>query len=98
MVYLCIRDIRVYTQILDGEVFYYRDKPGLEADAIIHFKNGKWDAIEIKMGSKEIEDAAKNLLKLNERTPSFLMVLTAAEYAYRRSDGIYIVPIGCLGY
>jgi len=100
---LCIRDLRVYSQILDGEVFHYRDKSGLEADAIIHLKNGKWGAIEVKMGSKEIEDAAKNLLKLKEKInldkmkdPSFLMVLTASEYAYRRPDGVYVVPAGCL--
>ncbi|HVI39485.1 MAG TPA: DUF4143 domain-containing protein, partial [Anaerovoracaceae bacterium] len=100
---LCIRDLRVYAQALDGEVFHYRDKNGLEADAIVHLKDGRWGAIEVKMGSKEIEDAAKNLKALKDRVntdkmkaPSFLMVLTGTELAYRREDGVYIVPIGCL--
>jgi predicted AAA+ superfamily ATPase len=100
---LCIRDLRVYAQAIDGEVFHYRDKSGLEADAIVHLKDGRWGAIEVKMGAKEIETAAENLKTLREkvnvdkmREPSFLMVLTAAELAYRRADGVYIVPIGCL--
>jgi predicted AAA+ superfamily ATPase len=100
---LCIRDLRVYAQAIDGEVFHYRDKNGLEADAIVHLKDGRWGAIEVKMGAKEIETAAKNLRTLRNkvnidkmREPSFLMVLTATELAYRRSDGVYIVPIGCL--
>ena len=100
---LCIRDLRVYAQAIDGEVFHYRDKNGLEADAIVHLKDGRWGAVEVKMGSKEIEEAAKNLKILHDRVnldkmrePSFLMVLTCTEFGYRRKDGVYIVPIGCL--
>jgi len=100
---LCIRDLRVYAQAIDGEVFHYRDKSGLEADAIIHLKNGRWGAVEVKMGAKEIEKAAENLKILRNKInldkmkePSFLMVLTAAELGYQRDDGVYIVPIGCL--
>lgn len=100
---LCIRDLRIYAQILDGEVFHYYDKSGLEADAIICLKDGRWAAVEIKMGAKEIEKAAKNLLALKEKIdadkmhePSFLMVITAGELAYRRGDGVLVVPIGCL--
>jgi len=100
---LCIRDLRVYAQVLDGEVFHYRDKSGLEADAIVHLKDGRWGAVEIKMGAKEIETAAKNLKILRDKVnldkmqePSFLMVLTCTEMGYRRKDGVYIVPIGCL--
>jgi predicted AAA+ superfamily ATPase len=100
---LCIRDLRVYAQAIDGEVFHYRDKSGLEADAIVHLKDGRWGAIEVKMGTKEIEAAAENLKTLCDkvntdkmREPSFLMVLTGTEFAYRRDDGVYIVPIGCL--
>jgi len=100
---LCIRDLRVYAQAIDGEVFHYRDKSGLEADAIIHLNDGRWGAIEVKMGAKEIETAAKNLLILRNKIntdkmkePSFLMVLTAGQYGYKRKDGVYIVPIGCL--
>ena len=100
---LCVRDLRVYAQAIDGEVFHYRDKSGLEADAIVHLKDGRWGAIEVKMGAKEIEAAAKNLLILRDKInldkmkePSFLMVLTATEFGYRRDDGVFIVPIGCL--
>jgi predicted AAA+ superfamily ATPase len=100
---LCIRDLRVYAQAIDGEVFHYRDKNGLEADAIVHLKDGRWGAIEVKMGAKEIEEAAKNLLTLRGKInldkmqePSFLMVLTCTEHGYRRKDGVYIIPIGCL--
>jgi predicted AAA+ superfamily ATPase len=100
---LCVRDLRVYAQAIDGEVFHYRDKSGLEADAVVHLRDGRWGAVEVKMGAKEIEAAAGNLKKLREkinadkmREPSFLMVLTATELGYRRADGVYIVPIGCL--
>jgi len=100
---LCIRDLRVYAQAIDGEVFHYRDKSGLEADAIVHLKDGRWGAIEVKMGAKEIEIAAGNLKVLRDRInldkmkePSFLMVLTGTQLGYRRDDGVYIVPIGCL--
>lgn len=100
---LCVRDLRVYAQPLDGDVFHYRDKSGLEVDTIVHLKDGRWGAIEIKMGAGEIETAAENLMKLKEKVdldkmkePSFLMVLTATELGYRRDDGVYVVPIGCL--
>ena len=100
---LCIRDLRVYAQSIDGEVFHYRDKSGLEADAIVHLKDGRWGAIEVKMGAKEIEKATENLKILQDKInldkmkePSFLMVLTATELGYQRDDGVYIVPIGCL--
>ncbi|MCL1883498.1 MAG: DUF4143 domain-containing protein [Defluviitaleaceae bacterium] len=100
---LCVRDLRVYAHAIDGEVFHYRDRNGLEADAVVHLKDGRWGAIEVKMGAKEIEIAAENLKKLREKVnvekmkePSFLMVLTSGELGYRRKDGVYIVPIGCL--
>ena len=100
---LCIRDLRVYAQAIDGEVFHYRDKSGLEADAIIHLKDGRWGAVEVKMGVSEIETAAKSLMTLRDkvnvdkmREPSLLMVLTATDYGYRRKDEVYVVPIGCL--
>jgi predicted AAA+ superfamily ATPase len=100
---LCIRDLRVYSQTLGGEVFHYRDKNELEADAVVHLKDGRWGAIEVKMGNKEIDDAAVNLATLRSvvntekmQEPSFLMVITAGQYAYRRKDGVYVVPIGCL--
>lgn len=100
---LCIRDIRVYAQAIDGEVFHYRDRNGLEADAIVQLYDGRWGAIEVKMGANDIETAAGNLMKLKEKVdmdemgePSFLAVVTATEFGYRRKDGVYVVPIGCL--
>ena len=100
---LCVRDLRVYAQAIGGNLLHYHDKNDLEADAIVQLKDGRWGAVEAKMGVKEIEEAAKNLIKLKNKIdtdrmcpPSFLMVLTATEYAYRRKDGVLIVPIGCL--
>lgn len=100
---LCARDIRVYAQRNDGDVFHYRDKSGLEADMIVQLRDGRWGAIEVKLGNKQIEQAADNLLKLKEkintdkmREPSFLLVLTGGQFAYRRKDDVLIVPIGCL--
>lgn len=101
---LCLRDLKIYSQNLDGDVFFYRDKNDLESDAVVHLKDGRWGAIEIKIGSEEaIDEAAKNLLKLASivdidemNKPSFLMVITAGKYAYRRSDGVYVVPITTL--
>ncbi|MDR2201486.1 MAG: DUF4143 domain-containing protein [Clostridiales bacterium] len=100
---LCVRDIRIYAETLDGEVFHYRDRYGLEADAVIQLKDGRWGAVEVKMGASEVEKGAANLLKLKNTVntdkmnePSFLMILTAGSYAYRRPDGVYIVPLGCL--
>ena len=100
---LCDRDLRVFTEALLGEVYHYRDNTGLEADAIIHLNNGKWAAIEIKLGGDQIDEAAKHLLMLKEKIdaddvkePEFLMILTGTQYAYQRSDGVLVVPIGCL--
>lgn len=103
---LCVRDLRVFADALGGSVHHYRDKDGLECDAVIHLRNGTYGLIEIKLGGdKLIEDGAKSLLALSEKIdttqmkqPSFLMVLTGVgEYPYRRSDGVYVIPIGCLG-
>jgi hypothetical protein len=92
---LCTRDIRIYAQAIDGDVFHYRDKSGLEADLIVRLRDGRWAAIEVKLGTKQIEEAAKNLLtlksKINEESmgkESFLMILTGGQYAYQRKDGI----------
>jgi hypothetical protein len=75
----------------------------LEADLIISLRNGKWAAVEVKLGSKQIEEAATNLLKLRDIVDtakmghsSFLMVLTGGEMAYKRKDGVWVVPLGCL--
>lgn len=102
---LCVRDLRVYADAIDGEVFHYRDKNGLECDAVVHLRNGKYGLIEIKLGGDTlIEEGATNLKKLADKIdttkmkrPSFLMVLTAVgDYAYKRTDGVFVVPIGCL--
>lgn len=100
---LCDRDLRIYAEAIDGQVFHYRDGSGLEADAVIALNDGRWAAVEVKLGSKEIEDAAVHLLELKNkvntekmRDPSFLMILTGTEIAYRREDGVYVVPLGCL--
>jgi predicted AAA+ superfamily ATPase len=102
---LCLRDLRVFAEALNGAVYHYRDKNGLECDAVIHLRNGSYGLIEIKLGGdKLIEEGAKTLSTLAEKIdttkmkkPSFLMVLTATgQYAYPRQDGVYVVPIGCL--
>ncbi len=102
---MCARDLRVFADALDGKVYHYRDKDKLECDAVVHLRNGSYGLIEIKLGGdKLINEGAENLLKLAKKIdttrmkdPSFLMVLTAtSRYAYRREDGVYVVPIGCL--
>ncbi|MDR3305701.1 MAG: DUF4143 domain-containing protein [Clostridiales Family XIII bacterium] len=100
---LCIRDLRIYADSIDGAVYHYRDKSGLEIDAIIQLADGRWGAAEVKMGASEIESAAENLLKLTKivdtekmNEPSFLMVLTGTEYAFQLKNGVWVVPLGCL--
>lgn len=94
------RDVRIYANYLDGDVFYYRDTSGLEVDLIVELSDGRWAAIEVKLGTNELEKAAVNLLKLQEivvgSKPSFMMVITNTELAYQRDDGIYVIPLGCL--
>ena len=100
---LCVHDLRVYAGAMGGDVFHYRDKTGLEADAVIHLHDGRWAPVEVKLGNRFIDDAAKHLLKLAGRvdqerqgTPSFLMVLTATQAAYQRDDGVIVAPLGTL--
>lgn len=102
---LCVRDLRVYANVLDGDVYHYRDKSGLECDAVIHLRNGKYGLVEIKLGGEKLIEEGVKSLKLLEgkidtekmNKPSFLMVLTGVgDYAYRRKDGVYVVPIGSL--
>ena len=103
---LCVRDLRVFAEALDGKVYHYRDKSGLECDAVVHLRNGNYGLIEIKLGGDSlIKEGVDALIDLKDKIdttkmkkPSFLMVLTAVgQYAYKRSeDGVLIVPIGCL--
>lgn len=102
---MAVRDLRVYADALDGRVYHYRDHNGLECDAVVHLHNGSYGLVEIKLGGETlIEEGAYNLKKLANKidttkmkSPSFMMVLTATgAYAYRRKDGVLVIPIGCL--
>lgn len=102
---LVVRDLRVYAQLLDGDVLHYRDKSGLECDTVIHLRNGSYGLAEVKLGGERlIEEGAKNLKTLSDKidtqkmnAPSFLMIIIGVgDYAYKRKDGVFIVPIGCL--
>ena len=102
---LVVRDLRVYADALEGEVFHYRDKAGLECDAVLHRRNGSYGLIEIKLGGADnidkgastLKDLANKIDTAKMRSPSFMMVITGiGQYAYRREDGVYVVPIGCL--
>lgn len=102
---LCVRDLRVYADALDGQVFHYRDKTGLECDAVVHLRNGQYGLVEIKLGGENlINEGVKTLLSLTKkidtermREPSFRMILTAVgEFAYQRADGIWVVPVAAL--
>ena len=104
---LAVRDLRVYAEVINGSIFHYRDNNGLECDSVLHLRNGHYGLIEIKLGgSKLIEEGAANLLSLSKKidsekmyAPSFMMVLVATgHYAYRREDGVIVVPIGSLKY
>lgn len=102
---LAVRDLRVYADALDGQVYHYRDKKGLECDAIVHLRNGSYGLIEIKLGGEKlIDEGAESLLRLQSeidttrmKSPAFLMVLIGVgDFPYTREDGVYVVPIGCL--
>ncbi len=102
---MCVRDLRVYADALDGTVYHYRDKNGLECDAVLHLTNGYYGLIEIKLGGGSlVEEGAKTLTRLTNiidttrmKAPAFRLILTGVgDYAYKRTDGIYVVPIGCL--
>ena len=100
---LCDRDMRVYAQANDGDIYHYRDKNELEADMIVALRDGRWAPVEVKLGQKQIDEAAAHLIKLSEKIdsekmgrPSFMMVLTGGEFAYRRKDGVWVVPLGCM--
>ena len=102
---MCIRDLRVYSEALDGKVYHFRDKNGLECDAVTHLRDGRYGLVEIKLGGQRlIDEGAKTLHTLSGKIdtgkmmhPSFMMVLTGTgAYAYKRKDGIWVVPIGCL--
>ena len=103
---MCVRDLRVFAEALNGKVYHYRDKSGLECDAVVHLRNGQYGLIEVKLGGETLINEGVETLTLlanqidtaRMKAPAFKMILTATgEHAYRRpEDGIYIVPIGCL--
>ncbi len=100
---LVIRDLRIYAQKINGKLFHFRDKSGLEVDAIVLRNDGTWGAIEIKLGHAWVDEAANNLKKFSKMihcqkmlAPSFLAVVTATGYGYTREDGVHVIPIGCL--
>ena len=107
---LCIRDLKIYTSAYDGKVSYYHDRYGLEADCVLHLNDGRYALIEFKLGENEVNDAAKHLCEIerlvaeyNEKEkncpmllPSLKLVITATEYGYKREDGVFVIPIGCL--
>ena len=107
---LCIRDLKIYSSGMNGEVSYYHDRYGLEADAVLHLKDGRYALIEFKLGSKEIDMGAEHLCEIerliteyNEkekqvplRLPDLKLIITATEYGYKSEDGVYVIPIGCL--
>ena len=101
---LVIRDLRVLSQPLDAEVFHYRDDYGVEVDAIVQLRDGRWGAIEIKLGEGQLDQAATNLKRFSEQIdhtrsgpPTFLAVICGKGYGYRRADGVVVIPIGALG-
>lgn len=102
---MAVRDLRTYADALNGDLFHFRDASGLECDAVLHRRNGEYGLIEIKLGgNNNIEKGAETLKHLAEvidtdkmKAPAFLMVLIGVgQYAYRRPDGVFVVPIGCL--
>ena len=100
---LCVRDMRVYAAANNASISYYRDKTDLEADIIVEKDDGHWGAMEVKLGSGQEDIAAANLLRLASRVdtsicgdPAFLAIITGGKYPYKREDGVYVIPIGCL--
>lgn len=101
---LVVRDLRIYSQVHDGEVLHYRDSAGAEADAVIQLRDGRWALVEVKLAGSRVDEAAASLTRLAAKidtsrigAPSALIVITAGEYAYTRDDGIHVVPLACLG-
>lgn len=107
---LCIRDLKIYSSAFDGRISYYHDRYNLEADAVLHLNDGRYALIEFKLGESQVEEAAKHLNEIerlikehNEeekqvplRLPDLKLIITATQYGYKREDGIFVIPIGCL--
>lgn len=107
---LCMRDLKVYSSALGGELSYYRDRYGLEADAVLHLEDGRYALIEFKLGESDVEEGARHLLEIESlvkehnkkekqiplRLPDLKLIITATEFGYRRGDGVCVIPIGCM--
>lgn len=107
---MCIRDLKAYSSALGGEISYYHDRYGLEADCVLHLSNGKYALIEIKLGEHDVDAGAKHLCEIERllqeynqkesqcplRLPDLKIVITGTKYGYRRDDGVFVIPIGCL--
>lgn len=107
---LCIRDLKIYSSAFDGDLSYYHDRYGLEADAVLHLNDGRYALIEFKLGESEVEMGAKHLCKIEKlvqeynekekqcklKLPTLKIIITATQYGYKRDDGVFVVPIGCL--
>jgi predicted AAA+ superfamily ATPase len=107
---LCIRDLKIYSSKMRGEMAYYRDKYGLEADGVLHLQDGRYALLEFKLGAKAIDEGAKHLCEIEKligiynekepqcplRLPDLKIVITATQYGYKRDDGVFVIPIGCL--
>lgn len=107
---LCIRDLKIYSSKMNGEISYYHDRYGLEADGVLHLKDGRYALLEFKLGTKEIDEGAKHLCEIerliNEynqkekqcplRLPDLKIVITGSQFGYKRDDGVFVIPIGCL--
>ncbi len=107
---LCIRDLKIYSAAMDGAMSYYHDRYGLEADGVLHLNDGRYALLEFKLGTKEIEEGAKHLLEIEDlicqynakekqcplRLPNLKIVITGSQYGYKREDGVFVIPIGCL--
>ncbi len=107
---LCIRDLKIYSSAMDGAMSYYHDRYGLEADGVLHLNDGRYALFEFKLGTKDVEDGAKHLLEIENlirqynqkekqcplRLPDLKIVITGAQYGYKRDDGVLVIPIGCL--
>ena len=107
---LCIRDLKIYSASLGGRVSYYHDRYGLEADCVLHLRDGRYALIEFKLGSADIDEGAKHLIELESlikeynkketqcklRLPDLKIVITGTQYGYKREDGVLVIPIGCL--
>ena len=107
---LCIRDLKIYSSIMDGKISYYHDRYGLEADGVLHLKNGKYALLEFKLGTKEIDEGARHLIEIERlikehnkkekqcplALPDLKIVITGSQYGYKREDGVFVIPISCL--